>query len=137
MGDTPLGARSWAEAGHRLGPLVRDVLGAGHAFLIVSTATRRCVQMHAHPDGGCWIEAESGAYSVRLPDDVHRALITLGWPPLDDPRRPSSNYGLDVESPVDVYRLVLFLARTLAEAFGAGPDELGYVISACRCQADD
>lgn len=134
MGDTPLGARSWVEAGHRLGPLVHEVLEAGHAFLVVSAAGGRYVQMHAHPDGGCWIEADSGAYSKRLPDEVHRALLDMGWPPVDDMRHPSTNYRLDVEAPIDVYRLVLFLTRTLEKAFAAGPGDLGYVASGCRCE---
>lgn len=134
MGDTPFGASSWAQAGHRLGALVRDVLEAGHAFLVVSAARGRYVQLHAHPESGCWIEADSGAYSTRLPDEVHRALLAIGWPPVDDTRRPSTNYGLDVEAPVDVYRLVLFLTRTLAQAFDASPEELGHVASACRCE---
>ncbi|GAA4832834.1 hypothetical protein GCM10023201_21060 [Actinomycetospora corticicola] len=113
---------------------MRDVLHVGHAFVGVFIG-RRFVQFHAHPHGGRWVEADSGAYTKRLPDDAHQVLLTLGWPPLDDNRRPSTNYRLDVASPVDVYRLVRSMVRTLDEAFGATPEELGYVASACRCRA--
>ena len=134
MADTPLNATSWPNAGHRLGRLVRDVLEAGHAFLVISAPSGRYAQLHAHPEGGCWVEADSGAYSTRLPRASHQVLRDLGWPPIEDEAAPTGNYGFDVDAPVDVYALVLLLVRTLAEAYDALPEGVGFVASACRCE---
>ncbi|HWH27862.1 MAG TPA: hypothetical protein VNU26_02680 [Mycobacteriales bacterium] len=120
----------WAAVAHRLAHRAEALLQDPTGALVISIdGSEHYVQWHGEDRRDLYCESSSGLYGgTSLPEARARQLVALGW---DRPYegwggQDVANFSRLFTAPVRVYDVVRLTCRTLAEVYGALPDDVSW-----------